>query len=454
MVSKFQDLKDFVLKKLHKKRGDADMLDGGGGDKDGGKDAPLEGEMSNKKIAATSMLDGDHGKIFGVSRPIVVGIGIFFFVVFALAFIFASDDSSDKKASDPNQKTEDKIAKNKNGATNSKSLPNDYEQLAKETHQNQAKPGQPSGQPSRTAGGAIQAQRQSSVEPASAPASVPAISSVPRASIVGSYSQPYTLPSQAAPLPSIPATPVTSESAGTQQPASAPAAPATITDRATAAAKSLEDSMKSAISFALGGGDGGTSDGDTASADASATSVSSSTPAASSVTYTPADENTLTAGTVIPAMLLTGINTDAPGQVAAQVLSDVYDYTGTNLLVPSGSQVLGTVSGTDGSSGRVSVTFNTLVTPNGDSWNVGSSFQAIDGEGYSGIVGHVHHHTARNLGAGILKSALSALSTINVDRVTLDASAITDRFDDSYKPTTTIDPGYQFNVYVTNSIHF
>lgn len=74
-------------------------------------------------------------------------------------------------------------------------------------------------------------------------------------------------------------------------------------------------------------------------------------------------------------MLLTGINTDAPGQVAAQVLSDVYDYTGTNLLVPSGSQVLGTVSGTDGSSGRVSVTFNTLVTPNGDSWNVGSSFQ-------------------------------------------------------------------------------
>ena len=451
MVSKFQDLKDFVLKKLHKKRGDdADMLDGGGGGGKDGKDAPLEGEMSNKKIAATSMLDGDHGKIFGVSRPIVVGIGIFFFVVFALAFIFASDDSSEQKATDPNQKTEDKIAKNKNGATNSKSLPNDYEQLAKETRQNQAKPGQPSGQPSKNATGTVQAQRQTSSEPAAAPASVPAISSVPRASIVGSYSQPYTLPSQAAPLPSIPQAPVTSESAGTQQ----PAAPATVTDRAAAAAKSLEDSMKSAISFALGGGDGGTSDGATASADAGTASVSSSTPVASSVTYTPADENTLTAGTIIPAMLLTGINTDAPGQVAAQVLSDVYDYTGTNLLVPAGSQVLGTVSGTDGSSGRVSVTFNTLVTPNGDSWNVGSSFQAIDGEGYSGIVGHVHNHTARNLGAGILKSALSALSTINVDRITLDASSITDRFDNTYKPTTTVDPGYQFNVYVTNSIHF
>lgn len=453
MVSKFQDLKDFVLKKLHKKRGDdADMLDGGGGGGGGkdGKDAPLEGEMSNKKIAATSMLDGDHGKIFGVSRPIVVGIGIFFFVVFALAFIFASDDSSDKKASNPNQKTEDKIAKNKN-TTNSKQLPNDYEQLAKETRQNQAKPGQPSGQPSKNATGTVQAQRQTSSEPAAAPASVPAISSVPRASIVGSYSQPYTLPSQAAPLPSIPQAPVTSESAaGTQQ----PAAPATVTDRAAAAAKELENSMKSAISFALGGGDGGTGDGAATAADAGTASVSSSTPVASSVTYTPADENTLTAGTIIPAMLLTGINTDAPGQVAAQVLSDVYDYTGTNLLVPAGSQVLGTVSGTDGSSGRVSVTFNTLVTPNGDSWNVGSSFQAIDGEGYSGIVGHVHNHTARNLGAGILKSALSALSTINVDRITLDASSITDRFDNTYKPTTTVDPGYQFNVYVTNSIHF
>lgn len=448
--SKFQDLKDFVLKKLHKKRGDdADMLDGGGGGGKDGKDAPLEGEMSNKKIAATSMLDGDHGKIFGVSRPIVVGIGIFFFVVFALAFIFASDDSSEQKATNPNQKTEDKIAKNKN-TTNSKQLPNDYEQLAKETRQNQAKPGQPSGQPSKNATGTVQAQRQTSSEPVAAPASVPAISSVPRASIVGSYSQPYTLPSQAAPLPSIPQTPVTSESAGTQQ----PAAPATVTDRAAAAAKELENSMKSAISFALGGGDGGTGDGAATTADAGTASVSSSTPAAASVTYTPADENTLTAGTIIPAMLLTGINTDAPGQVAAQVLSDVYDYTGTNLLVPAGSQVLGTVSGTDGSSGRVSVTFNTLVTPNGDSWNVGSSFQAIDGEGYSGIVGHVHNHTARNLGAGILKSALSALSTINVDRVTLDASAITDRFDNTYKPTTTVDPGYQFNVYVTNSIHF
>lgn len=449
--SKFQDLKDFVLKKLHKKRGDdADMLDGGGGGGKDGKDAPLEGEMSNKKIAATSMLDGDHGKIFGVSRPIVVGIGIFFFVVFALAFIFASDDSSEQKATDPNQKTEDKIAKNKNGATSSKSLPNDYEQLAKETRQNQAKPGQSSGQPSKNAAGTVQAQRQTSSEPAAAPASVPAISSVPRASIVGSYSQPYTLPSQAAPLPSIPQTPVTSESAGTQQ----PAVPATVTDRAAAAAKELENSMKSAISFALGGGDGGTGDGVATTADAGTASVSSSTPAAASVTYTPADENTLTAGTIIPAMLLTGINTDAPGQVAAQVLSDVYDYTGTNLLVPAGSQVLGTVSGTDVSSGRVSVTFNTLVTPNGDSWNVGSSFQAIDGEGYSGIVGHVHNHTARNLGAGILKSALSALSTINVDRITLDASSITDRFDNTYKPTTTVDPGYQFNVYVTNSIHF
>lgn len=447
MVNKFQDLKDFVLKKFHKKRGDADMLDGGGGG--GGKDAPLEGEMSNKKIASTSMLDGDHGKIFGVSRPIVVGIGIFFFVVFALAFIFASGDFSDKKASDPNQKTEDKIAKNAKNANN-QSLPNDYEQLAKETRQNQ-KTGQPNGQPN----GTVQAQRQTaattSVPASSPPASVPAISSVPRASIVGSYSQPYTLPSQAAPMPSIPATSSASDSSD----APASSAPATITQRVSDAAKSLEDSMKSAISFALGGSGTGSDTGSPAPApaDASATTASSaSTPAA--VTYTPANENTVTAGTIIPAMLLTGINTDAPGQVAAQVLSDVYDYSGTNLLIPAGSQVLGTVSSTEGSSGRVSVTFNTLVKPNGDSWNVGSSFQAIDGEGYSGIVGQVHNHTARNLGAGIMKSALSALSTINVDRVTLDASSLSDRYSDSYKPTTTVDPGYQFNVYVTNSIHF
>lgn len=39
------------------------------------------------------MLEGDHGQIYGVSRPVVFGIGITLFIVLASAFIFASSGS-------------------------------------------------------------------------------------------------------------------------------------------------------------------------------------------------------------------------------------------------------------------------------------------------------------------------------------------------------------------------
>ena len=55
-----------------------------------------------------SMLKGDHGKIFGVSKPVVIGVGVFFLVVFMLAFIYASSDSSkpDKPSSTQDMKTQ------------------------------------------------------------------------------------------------------------------------------------------------------------------------------------------------------------------------------------------------------------------------------------------------------------------------------------------------------------
>ena len=58
--------------------------------------------------------------------------------------------------------------------------------------------------------------------------------------------------------------------------------------------------------------------------------------------YYEPNDFTLGAGTIIPVRLLTGINTDVEGQVMAQVLADVYDSaTGTKLLIPQGSKLVG-----------------------------------------------------------------------------------------------------------------
>ena len=164
--------------------------------------------------------------------------------------------------------------------------------------------------------------------------------------------------------------------------------------------------------------------------------------------------NTLMAGTVIPAMLVTGINTDTPGQVLAQIQADVYDINGQNLLIPAGSRIVGTVqSSSNYESSRINVAFTQIVFPNGGAWNIGNSIVAIDGAGYSEIAGTLHHHTGSNFMKGIFNSAITALSTVAVDRVTLDASAFQSAVQ-KQKPTTTVDPGYSFNLYVTQNISF
>ena len=69
-----------------------------------GQVVPSEEETSTKGMDTDipegnkSMLKGDHGRIFGLSKPVVQGIIIFFVIVFGLAFFYAaSDDSEDQK---------------------------------------------------------------------------------------------------------------------------------------------------------------------------------------------------------------------------------------------------------------------------------------------------------------------------------------------------------------------
>src|SRR3546814_18271021 len=56
----------------------------------------------------------------------------------------------------------------------------------------------------------------------------------------------------------------------------------------------------------------------------------------------PASPWTLHAGSIIAASLITGLNSDLPGLVTAQVTQNVYDsVTGRSLLIPQGSRLIG-----------------------------------------------------------------------------------------------------------------
>ena len=180
------------------------------------------------------------------------------------------------------------------------------------------------------------------------------------------------------------------------------------------------------------------------------------------------------AGTMIPAMLFTGINTDTPGQVLAQVSADVYDsLTHTNLLIPAGARLLGDYTGSANANGRVAVTFTTLILPSGQAYDIGSSMVATDGGGYQGLVGKVHRHTPRTLGAGMLSSAFAALSSFAAGdsssqnsftggqlamqgamaNLINSTSSMLSRAADA-KATVTVSPGHTFTIYVKQPVSF
>ena len=114
------------------------------------------------------------------------------------------------------------------------------------------------------------------------------------------------------------------------------------------------------------------------------------------------------AGTLIPAVLLTGINADLPGQIIAQVREQVFDtVTGQYLLIPQGTRVLGQYDNNVGyGQERAGVVWNRLILPDGSSINLGD-MPGVDGMGQSGYQDQVDHHWGR-LATGVILSSLLA----------------------------------------------
>jgi type IV secretion system protein VirB10 len=122
----------------------------------------------------------------------------------------------------------------------------------------------------------------------------------------------------------------------------------------------------------------------------------------------PASSFTLQAGAVIPAALLTGLRSDLPGPVTAQVTEDVYDSpTGKILLIPQGARLIGQYDAQIAfGQSRALLVWNRLIMPNGRSI-VLERQPGADPEGYAGLEDEVDNHWGMLFKAAILSTLLS-----------------------------------------------
>lgn len=176
------------------------------------------------------------------------------------------------------------------------------------------------------------------------------------------------------------------------------------------------------------------------------------------------------AGNLIPAVLVTGINSDLPGGIIGQVSQNVYDsVTGAHLLIPQGTRILGQYDSrvTYGQS-RVLVTWNRLIFPNGKSITL-QNVQGIDTEGYSGFHDKLKSHYGRVIWSALLGAAATggvaaATSTGDDDdsfrseagakaaeNVSHAVESITQK-NLNIQPTIIIRPGYQFNLFINRDL--
>ena len=178
------------------------------------------------------------------------------------------------------------------------------------------------------------------------------------------------------------------------------------------------------------------------------------------------------AGTIIPATLVTGIQSDLPGTIIARVRSHIFDtVSGNYLLIPQGSTLIGTYdSHLAFNQSRLFIVWSRLIFPNGTSLNLKAE-PGVDLSGQSGLHDLVDHHYLQIFGSGLLFSVLSAAGQLSQPQVPnqslslqqiLYASAgqqlnqMSSQWMDKnmqIQPTLTIRPGTSFNVLVTQDLN-
>nr|WP_299614553.1 TrbI/VirB10 family protein [uncultured Tateyamaria sp.] len=175
----------------------------------------------------------------------------------------------------------------------------------------------------------------------------------------------------------------------------------------------------------------------------------------------------LQAGTVIPAALITGLRSDLPGQISAQVTGDVYDSpSGRYLLIPQGARLLGEYdSRIAAGQSRLLLVWTRLILPDGRSI-VLERAPGTDGTGASGLQDRVNYHWGRVFLAAGLATILNLGLESGADSEGDVARAIREAAQDTIgrtgdeivrqqlavPPTLTIRPGFPVRVMVTRDL--
>lgn len=142
-----------------------------------------------------------------------------------------------------------------------------------------------------------------------------------------------------------------------------------------------------------------------------------STPAAAGVSphrlEPPASPYMLNAGSIIAASLITGLRSDLPGLVVAQVTERVYDSaTGEILLIPQGARLIGTYDSVVAfGQRRALVVWQRLILPDGSSLRI-DNVPATDPSGYAGLADQVDFHTWSLLKGAAISTLLGVGSNL------------------------------------------
>ncbi|MDR2744401.1 MAG: conjugal transfer protein TrbI [Desulfovibrio sp.] len=188
----------------------------------------------------------------------------------------------------------------------------------------------------------------------------------------------------------------------------------------------------------------------------------------------------LKSGTILPGIMISGINSDLPGTLIAQVSQHVYDTaTGRHLLIPQGSRLYGrydsrVIMGQE----RVLVGWNRVILPDGSSLDLGS-MPGVDQGGYAGFNDSVNNHYMRLFGSALIMSMITGGMAYSVDALsdrnnsgTNSNPSVQDEMGSALattmgqssmnmlnrnmniSPTLEIRPGYRFNLIVVKDITF
>jgi len=181
----------------------------------------------------------------------------------------------------------------------------------------------------------------------------------------------------------------------------------------------------------------------------------------------PASPNILQAGSIIPAALITGVRSDLPGQITAQVTANVYDSpTGRILLIPQGARLIGEYdSEIAAGQTRVLLAWDRLIMPDGRSIILDRQ-PGADGAGFAGLQDRVNQHWGNLLKAAAVSTLLGVGTEVGADSENNLIRALRRGSQDTInqsgqqivrrelnvQPTLTIRPGHPLRIILTRDL--